>query len=246
LSRQPKQRDVEAIIASAQRLRDDVRGLKFALPVTHVYNPLDYAWAGHEAYVRAFGAGPKRVMFFGMNPGPWGMVQTGVPFGEVNVVRDWMKLRAQIGKPNPEHPKRPVLGLDCPRCEISGQRLWGLFAKRFGAAPNFFEEHFVVNYCPLAFMEESGLNRTPDKLPKAEVEKLFAACDRHLSRVVEVLQPQWVIGVGGFAEKRAKEALGLGGPAIGTIPHPSPANPAANRNWAEMATEALRKLGVWK
>lgn len=223
-----------------------MRGLKFALPVTHVYNPLDYAWAGHEAYVRAFAAGPKRVIFFGMNPGPWGMVQTGVPFGEVNAVRDWMKLRAQIGKPNPEHPKRPVLGLDCPRCEISGQRLWGLFAKRFGEAPNFFAEHFVVNYCPLAFMEESGLNRTPDKLPRAEVEKLFAACDRHLRRAVEVLKPEWVIGVGGFAMKRAEEALGSAGPRIGTIPHPSPANPAANRNWAEMATEALRKFGVWR
>ena len=246
MSKPPKQPDVEAIISSARTLRDDVSGLKFAPPVTHVYNPLDYAWAGHEAYVRAFGAGPKRVVFFGMNPGPWGMVQTGVPFGEVNAVRDWMKLRAQIGKPNPEHPKRPVLGLDCPRCEISGQRLWGLFAKRFGAPPAFFAEHFVVNYCPLAFMEESGLNRTPDKLPKAEVEKLFAACDRHLARVVEVLKPEWVVGVGGFAMKRAQEALGSGGPKIGTIPHPSPANPAANRNWAEMATEALRKLGVWK
>jgi single-strand selective monofunctional uracil DNA glycosylase len=246
LSRQPKPPDVEAIIASAQRLREDMRGLKFAPPVTHVYNPLDYAWAGHEAYVRAFAAGPKRVIFFGMNPGPWGMVQTGVPFGEVNAVRDWMKLRAPIGKPDPEHPKRPVLGLNCPRCEISGQRLWGLFAKRFGDAPSFFAEHFVVNYCPLAFMEESGLNRTPDKLPKAEVEKLFAACDQHLKRVVEVLKPEWVIGVGGFAMKRAQEVLGPAGAKIGTIPHPSPANPAANRNWAGMATEALRKSGVWK
>jgi single-strand selective monofunctional uracil DNA glycosylase len=246
LSRQPKQPDVESIITSAQRLRDDVRGLKFTLPVTHVYNPLDYAWPGHEAYVRAFAAGPKRVIFFGMNPGPWGMVQTGVPFGEVNAVRDWMKLRALIGKPNPEHPKRPVLGLDCPRCEISGQRLWGLFAKRFGEAPNFFAEHFVVNYCPLAFMEESGLNRTPDKLPKAEVEALFAACDRHLTRVVQVLKPEWVIGVGGFAMKRAEQALGSGGAKIGAVPHPSPANPAANRNWADMATAALRKLGIWK
>lgn len=234
------------MISSARALRNAVSSLKFGAPVTHVYNPLEYAWAGHEAYVRAFGNGPKRVVFFGMNPGPWGMAQTGVPFGEVNAVRDWMKLRAQIGRPNPEHPKRPVLGLDCPRCEISGQRLWGLFARRFGEAPNFFAEHFVVNYCPLAFMEESGLNRTPDKLPRAEVEKLFAACDRHLATVVKILRPEWVIGVGGFALKRAQEALGSGGPKLGTIPHPSPANPAANRNWAEMASEALRRLGVWK
>lgn len=246
MSREPKQPDIEALVAAARQLGREVGAHPFSLPVTHVYNPLEYAWAGHEAYLRAFGGGPKRVIFLGMNPGPWGMVQTGVPFGEVNAVRDWMKLRAQIGKPDPEHPKRPVMGLDCPRSEISGRRLWGLFAQRFGEAPNFFKEHFVVNYCPLAFMEASGLNRTPDKLPKGEVEKLFAACDRHFSRVVEVLKPKWVIGVGGFAMKRAQQILGGDGPKIGTIPHPSPANPAANRNWAEAATKALQKLQVWK
>jgi len=246
LSNHPKQPHVESLIAAAQQLRDDVRRLKFALPVTHVYNPLDYAWAGHEAYVRAFGTGPRRVIFLGMNPGPWGMAQTGVPFGEVNAVRDWMRLRAQIGKPKPEHPKRPITGFDCPRCEISGQRLWGLFAQKFGEAPNFFSGHFVVNYCPLAFMEESGLNRTPDKLPRGEVQSLFAACDRHLNRVIEILNPEWAVGIGGFAQKRAEQALGTNGPRIGSIPHPSPANPAANRNWADSATQALKQLGIWK
>lgn len=246
MSKDLKLQSAEELVAAARALGAEVGNLRFAAPVTHVYNPLDYAWPGHEAYLRAFGAGPKRSIFLGMNPGPWGMAQTGVPFGEVNAVRDWMKLRAQIGKPAREHPKRPVLGLNCPRCEISGQRLWGLFAQRFDQAPNFFREHFVVNYCPLAFMEESGLNRTPDKLPKTEVAQLFAACDRHFRRVVEVLQPQWVIGVGGFAMKRAQESLGTAATNIGTIPHPSPANPAANRNWAEAATAALRGLGVWK
>jgi len=246
LSRDPKPPRVDELVAAARTLGKEVAEMRFAAPVTHVYNPLDYAWTGHEAYLRAFGSGPKRVIFLGMNPGPWGMAQTGIPFGEVNAVRDWMKLRAQIGKPLLEHPKRPVLGLDCPRCEISGQRFWGLFAQRFGAAPNFFQEHFVVNYCPLAFMEQGGRNRTPDKLPKTEVARLFAVCDRHFQRVVEVLKPEWIIGVGGFAMKRAQETLSSAGPQIGTIPHPSPANPAANRNWAEAATAALRKLKIWK
>jgi single-strand selective monofunctional uracil DNA glycosylase len=46
--------------------------------------------------------------------------------------------------------------------------------------------------------------------------------------------------------KRAQEILGPDGAKIGTIPHPSPANPAANRNWAEAAGAALRNLKVWK
>jgi single-strand selective monofunctional uracil DNA glycosylase len=129
---------------------------------------------------------------------------------------------------------------------VSGRRLWGLFAARFGKAEAFFAEHFVANYCPLVFMAESGRNLTPDKLPVEERKPLEAICDRHLQRLVEILKPEWLIGVGKFAESRAEKALkGMEGFRIGTILHPSPASPAANRGWAEKATEQLIQLGVW-
>ena len=178
--------------------------LSFGAPITHVYNPLEYAQVPHELYLERFGAGRKRVVFLGMNPGPFGMAQTGVPFGEIPAVRDWLKICAAVGKPAKEHPKRLITGFDCERSEVSGRRLWGLFAQRFGAPEKFFAEHFVSNYCPLVFCEESGRNFTPDKLPAAEQAKLFAACDEHLRRVVEILEPEWLIGVGGFAQKRAE------------------------------------------
>lgn len=235
------------VLRAAAKLRDAVEPLRFSAPVTHAYNPLSYAWASHEQYVRKFADTPKRILFLGMNPGPFGMAQTGVPFGEVKAVRDWMGVHADVKPPALEHPKRPVLGFDCPRCEISGQRLWGLFAQRFGAAENFFREHYVVNYCPLAFLSESGSNITPDKLPKREVEKLFAACDAHLRCVVEALEPEWLVGVGGFAFQRVQpfaETM----PSLKTaqILHPSPASPAANRNWAGLATEQLEQRGAWR
>ena len=234
------------MIAAARQLGEAVAPLKFREPVRHIYNPLHYAWAAHEQYLEKFAATPKRIVFVGMNPGPYGMAQTGVPFGEVSAVRDWMGVRAEVKRPTNEHPKRPVLGFDCPRCEVSGQRLWGLFAHRFGVAENFFHEHFVVNYCPLAFLEASGRNLTPDKLPKREVERLFAACDAHLRRVVEVLHPEWLIGVGAFAFERVR-AIAEQNPMLRTaqILHPSPASPAANRNWAKLATEQLQNSGAW-
>src|SRR5581483_7984529 len=157
-----------------------------------------------ELYLTRYGSGRKRVVFLGMNPGPFGMTQTGVPFGEVTAVRDWLKIRTDIGKPAREHSKRPILGFECPRAEVSGHRLWGLFAARFGAAENFFAEHFVANYCPLAFLEEGGANRTPDKLPAREAELLTKICDSHLRAVLEILKPEWVVGVGDFAAKRAE------------------------------------------
>jgi single-strand selective monofunctional uracil DNA glycosylase len=233
------------LIASAQILRDAAGRLRFAAPVAHVYNPLDYAWAAHEAYLRRYAASPKRVLFLGMNPGPFGMVQTGVPFGEIAAVRDWLGIRAAVGCPPAEHPKRRVTGFDCPNSEVSGRRIWGLFRERFQHPEAFFREHMVMNYCPLAFLESTGRNRTPDKLPAAEREALFALCDAHLRQTVRVLRPEWVIGVGDFAAKRAAAVFPGGEVRIGRILHPSPANPAANRDWAGVATEQLRALGVW-
>jgi single-strand selective monofunctional uracil DNA glycosylase len=172
------------------------------------------------------------------------MAQTGVPFGEVHLVRDWLGLEAPVGKPVHEHPKRPVEGFECSRSEVSGRRLWGWARERFGTPRAFFARFFVHNYCPLIFLEQSGRNRTPDKLPAAEREPLFAACDRALRRTAEALSPRWVVGVGVFAEDRARGALEGLGVQLGRILHPSPASPAANRGWAEQAERELAGLGI--
>jgi single-strand selective monofunctional uracil DNA glycosylase len=235
----------EAAIAAAQKLSKAVDALHFSEPTTHVYNPLDYAWAGARSYLEQYANSTKKVIFMGMNPGPFGMAQTGVPFGEVSFVRDWLGIHETIQKPLNEHPKRVVEGFDCQRSEVSGRRLWGLFSERFDSANAFFADHFVANYCPLVFMDDSGRNRTPDKLPAAEVAPLYALCDLHLRELVKALQPEWVIGVGAFAEGRAKFALKDCPVKVGRILHPSPASPAANRGWGEQATKQLEALGVW-
>jgi single-strand selective monofunctional uracil DNA glycosylase len=234
------------LISAAQRLRKGVDRLAFSAPVTHVYNPLAYAWGGHELYLQKFGNGPKRIVFLGMNPGPFGMVQTGVPFGEITAVRNWLGIQCEIAKPKVEHPKRPITGFSCGRSEISGQRLWGLFAERFGKAEDFFAEHIVLNYCPLAFVEQTGRNRTPDKLPATEQQPLFKACDEHLRAAIDALEPEWLIGIGNFALERAERVAGNQSIKLGCILHPSPASPAANRNWSEVAQRQLREMGVWK
>lgn len=211
----------DRLVRAARDLHRDVTSLRFGAPVTHVYDPLDYAWRGHRRYLRRFGDSPKRVLLLGMNPGPYGMAQTGVPFGEIDHVRRFLGIEERIDKPALEHPRRPIEGFACTRSEVSGTRLWGAVEARWKRPEAFFEHHFISNYCPLVFMEETGRNRTPDKLPATEREPLFAACDRHLRRVVDALAPEWVIGVGGFAERRAREVLGEQ-VRIATILHPSP------------------------
>jgi single-strand selective monofunctional uracil DNA glycosylase len=238
---------MSAALKSAGRALCEALGpLEFSGPITHVYNPLEYAWSAQVEYLERYGGGRKRIVFLGMNPGPWGMAQTGVPFGEVAAVRDWMGIRTVVGRPSPEHAKRPVLGFACEQSEVSGRRLWGLMAGRFGTAGAFFEEHFVANYCPLVFMEGSGKNFTPDKLPVAEGRAVEAACDVHLAAVVAALEPEWLIGVGAFAEAQGRKQLGrFPGLKVGRILHPSPASPAANKDWAGTVTGQMMALGAW-
>lgn len=226
-----------------RRLARDVDALSFAPPVEYVYDPLVYARKGVEAYLDRYARPGVEALLLGMNPGPFGMAQTGVPFGEVTAVRDWLKIDEKVGRPPVEHPKRPIQGFDCPRSEVSGARVWGWARERFGDPDRFFRRFFVWNYCPLVFMEESGRNRTPDKLPAAERDALYAACDDALRKVVAAVRPSRLIGVGAFAKKRAEQIFG-DELEIGVVLHPSPASPLANRGWAPQAEAQLREMGI--
>ena len=229
--------------AIAHALAEEARDLVFAAPVHHVYNPLDYARDAHNQYLERHCSGEAEVLLLGMNPGPFGMVQTGVPFGEVSMVRDWLGIDGGVEAPARQHPKRPVEGFGCKRSEVSGHRLWGWARDRFGTPAAFFRRFFVWNYCPLAFLEASGRNRTPDKLPANERDRLYRACDRALVSMVGYLTPRIVVGVGRWSERRARDVLG-DRVRIGHVLHPSPASPAANRGWAAAAEAQLRALGI--
>lgn len=246
---------VEALVGLYGVLRDRLKPLRFAPPVAHVYHTLDYAFAPFEQYLRRYAARGASALLLGMNPGPWGMVQTGVPFGDVQSVGGWLEIDAGARPPTQQHPRRPILGLACPRVEVSGQRIWGWAQGRFGSTAAFFERFFVLNYCPLAWLTESGANLTPDKLPVNERLAVEQACDAALREAVEILAPRWLIGVGKYAEQRASAALGTQAaaaprgnaqtsPQISTILHPSPASPAANRGWAEQAERQLAAIGI--
>lgn len=232
-----------SLIEISRRLAKQVDALRFTPPVAHVYNPLVYARRPHELYLERWGHAAKEAVLVGMNPGPFGMMQTGVPFGEVNLVRDWLGIDAEVDRPRHEHPKRPIEGFACRRSEVSGARLWGWARERFVTPEKFFARFFVWNWCPLGFLAESGANVTPDKLKAPERKRLGEICDRALGEVVEALAPRVAIGVGHFAESALRRALGGTFP-IARIPHPSPASPAANRGWQPQAEAALRAAGV--
>jgi single-strand selective monofunctional uracil DNA glycosylase len=236
-------RSTRSLLAVAKRLRDELAPLRFARPVAHVYNPLVYAWRPHAEYLRRYGQGTDRVLLVGMNAGYFGMAQTGVPFGDVAMVREWLGIEARVDPAPATHPKRPIEGFDCHRREVSGQRLWGWARARSGTPKRFFARFFVVNYCPLCFLEASGANRTPDKLPAREREPLFVACDRALAAMAASVGARCAVGIGRFAEQRVERVLGATLRCTGA-PHPSPANASSGHAFAVEIERALARLGV--
>jgi len=247
---------VRAIEAATTELCARLGEETFAAPVTHVYNPLEYAREPFLDYVSKWAGkgveqtGSLEVLLVGMNPGPFGMAQTGVPFGDSSFVREWLRVEGAVSAPERMHPKRQVYGLSCPKGEVSGQRLWGWARQTFGAPEAFFSRFFVYNYCPLVFMEASGRNRTPDKLKADERARVEAACDEALEALIKTLRPKVVVGVGKFAEKVSLRVVSNlesdtgESPRVGCILHPSPASPAANKNWAEKIEQQMREMGL--
>ncbi|XP_073999923.1 single-strand selective monofunctional uracil DNA glycosylase-like isoform X2 [Rhodnius prolixus] len=169
-----------------------------------------------------------------MNPGPWGMMQNGVPFGETNSVRDFLDLFGTVHKPDREHPSKPVLGFSCSRSEISGRRFWELARVLGAGSPHqFFKHAFVHNYFPLCLLSSNGKNITPSEL-KANVKKeIERACDECLVEVLLLLEIEVVVAIGRFVEKRVQKLCSRANLPIQVvfISHPSPRNPSSNRDW---------------
>jgi single-strand selective monofunctional uracil DNA glycosylase len=232
-----------------------ITSLEKAEAVAHATNPLDYAWDHHVQFIEQWGGLGATTLLLGMNPGPWGMAQTGVPFGATQVARDFLRIEARtLTTPLNAHPKRPIVGMDLERQEVSGTRLWKLMEELYGSPEATFSNLFVVNHCPLLLLGERGQNITPDNVPKALIEPVLEACDNHLREVVDIMGITRIVGVGKYAEKRARLALNAGkkGPGkasdgrdveITTCWHPSPASPLANRNdgadWRENVRNVL-------
>ena len=227
---------VGQLIRSAASLRDDVRPIGRRLvsegSVDVCYNPLDYAWDAHEAYLMQMGGSGARTVILGMNPGPHGMGQMGIPFAATSVVRDLLGITGiPVNQPEAADLRRPVVGLEYPREEVSGTRLWGLLAEHYGDAGAIASSVFLVNHCPLMlFSGPRAANITPDKVGGKSAQALLERCDQHLREVVVALDAQRVIGVGRFAESRARSALTDDAVEVVGCWHPSPASPLANRN----------------
>ena len=176
------------------------------------------------------------------------MVQTGIPFGEINTVKNYLKISGEIKSPATENPVLLVKGYAATRSEVSGKRLWGMISETFPRAEDFFANNLIFNYCPLFFSTISAgkrTNLTPDKINKTDRDALYSICDDFIITAARLLTPQFIIGIGGFAQQRLTKIFSGQSYQIESILHPSPLNAQANKDFNGLARKKLYELGAW-
>ena len=198
----------------------------------------------HEQYLKRFGEGRKRVVFLGMNPGPFGMVQVGVPFGEVNAVRDWMQISAPVAPPKTPNPSRPVEGFTCQRSEVRVSACGRFFAERYPHAQDFCRP-LCAELLPAGVLRSRAQRDTrqaPEERNRTALCRLRCTFRRASTR--------WRRN--GWSASASLPDAGASS-ACPFVPagedrhraHPSPAGPIANRGWAPQAAAQLTALGIW-
>lgn len=237
----------EGMLVIEKALCESLLNLKLNDQIAFVYNPLDYASETHEDYVRKYCRSTKDILFLGMNPGPFGMAQNGVPFGDTHYVKNWLNIKGSVQKPDREHPRRLIHGLHCVRSEVSGQRFWS-FLEDISKTPDVFFSHcYVHNYCPLSFMTSSGKNVTPPEIQSSQKKVLLDICDKSILEVIKLLHVKFIIGIGKFAEGRARKVIKeyqITNVKVFGIMHPSPINPFANKGWKDIIYRQLSECGI--
>ncbi len=203
-----------------------------------VCNPLVYAWENYAEYVRMSVSNSSIILFLGMNPGPYGMMQTGVPFGDINAVKNYLKISGTVLEPECNPPHKRVEGMKISRGEISGQKFWKM-ASTYGSPEEFFAVASVFSFCPLAFID-GRRNITPDELPVSDRKTIDRICGSSLSALLDILSPSRCIALGHYAEKRLLSS-GVDAPVY--FPHPSPRNPKSMEFWdSGKALESFREV----
>lgn len=221
-------------LAHGMRRKLDSLSLEFS---GYIYDPLSYAGEMHDRYLAMSVREDQKVMFLGMNPGPFGMMQTGVPFGDIDSVKGFLGLDGTVKKPHVMCPERPVEGMATTRREMSGRRIWGAVESEF-TRDEFFDFAAVMNWCPLCFLDDKGRNVTPDKLSKEDRAKFYPICDEWLGDVIRVIDPDILVGIGNFTAGRMR---GFGKEVI-VMPHPSPLNRGSAAFYPEEAARFMRGL----
>lgn len=211
-----------------------------------IYNPLEYCLDPFIQYLEK--GGEKRdIVFLGMNPGPFGMMQNGIPFGASNFVNNYLNIEKDFDKQKieKEHPKYKIIGKNIERQEISGTKLWGLIQSFYPDSNTFLENQIVLNYLQLAILDkEKGKNITPDKLNKDVRTKIENICDNQLREILDILESKVLIGVGKYSYDsllRVKK-----NEKVIKINHPSPLNARYFKTWTEDTKKLLIDENIWK
>lgn len=207
--------------------------------VRRILNPLVYAWHLHEEYMGKVPQGTK-ILFVGMNPSPSSL--TGIPFYEKDAMTNLFgaPLLTQLLNEMPAKYRGN-------ETSESGQRFWEFVFKKFGSYDKFFRYCFIINYCPLIFMNKDGGNVPLDGFNDASqslLKNLMAISDSGLKDIIDHIKPTLIIGIGRYAFNRVRQA-NTSNIKCYQIRHPSPATGMTSDQWMNKIGGFLENNMYW-
>jgi Uracil DNA glycosylase superfamily. len=207
-------------------------------------NVFSYAIDPFLEYLEKAERGSVRTLYLGMNPGPYGMYRTGIPFCDFVTKREFLKITASVDETfidvDAVRGEKP----DEKRREVSGMRLWGLFESVYHSPERFFSSSLVLSYSPLIFFRSEGrrANIALSDVKSLDRKRIEKVSDEFLKRYIKELKCDTLVGIGDYAHRALVRCSD--GERLLKIAHPSPANPAANGDWAGRTYCYLKSEGV--
>lgn len=220
-----KRVDVEGFLRRVKLQAQDAESVRRALrlPRDHrVLNVHAYGWSAYEAFVRAYYSdGRPRILALSMNPGPFGAVQTGIPFCDVPLARQLLPGFDRLIAAKPSW-------VASERREISALKLVVWSDARFGGIRGLYARVLLAMTCPLAILRGPRKTNVPlPALPRREQEKIEAFIPRHAAEEIRLAEPAGILMLGEWAQRVWRIALRTD-PGLASLPALAAPHPAAH------------------
>jgi len=173
-----------------------------------VWNPALYALDIYQEYLTKFPPEPGAILALGLNPGPYGMAQTGIPFTDCRTASGALGMEMTIPGKAPDDlisRLKKANGKWRGTYERSSLGMYRFLILAWGDIKTAYRNWFVGNPCPLLFLDPERWNVTPADPRLRRMKEVGELRQRAVIGFSEILNPRGIVCFGKDVAKAVGE-----------------------------------------